>query len=372
MTYLANRDFMLEVAKGNIRDHTAVNKFGRTENADSGVLTDVWDRANSAQDQAIWVAPTEARAHTIVSTSASDVSSVATLTLAANASNNDTVTIDAKVYTFQTTLLDQNGNVLIGASASASIDNLIAAINLAAGAGTTYANVTTGNPTVVTALAGAGDTMTLYVATAGAIATTETGAQMSWGGAVAVEGASARTLRVYGLTDWDTAEVSEDINLKGVTGVVTANSYVIIHRMKVLTKGATSTNAGIITATALTDGSVTAHIKALEGQTQMAIYGVPSIQDAYMTNYHGSLNKNVKTAGANIHLLVNPEPDVELTNFLVKHTKGLVSVGVGDNDNQFKPYTKYSGPCIIKIQVLTDTADCDVDAGFDLILVENT
>lgn len=51
------------------------NKFGRTENADNGVTTDVWDRANATDDQAIWLAPTAPRIHSIVSGSADDKSS---------------------------------------------------------------------------------------------------------------------------------------------------------------------------------------------------------------------------------------------------------------------------------------------------------
>ena len=80
------------------------------------------------------------------------------LTFGANAGDGDIVTIDAKVYTFQTVLTDVNGNVLIGATASDSLDNLIAAIVLGAGAGTLYATSMTLHPTV-TAAAGAGDTM---------------------------------------------------------------------------------------------------------------------------------------------------------------------------------------------------------------------
>jgi hypothetical protein len=53
--------------------------------------------------------------------------------------NTETVTIGGKVYTYQTTLTDVDGNVLIGASAEASLDNLIAAVNLDAGAGSLYA-----------------------------------------------------------------------------------------------------------------------------------------------------------------------------------------------------------------------------------------
>ena len=72
----------------------------------------------------------------------------ATLTLAGVALNNETVVMAAKTYTFQTALTDVNGNVLIGADAAASIANLIAAITLGAGAGTTYAASMTVHPTM--------------------------------------------------------------------------------------------------------------------------------------------------------------------------------------------------------------------------------
>jgi hypothetical protein len=46
-----------------------------------------------------------------------------------NVSNNDTVTIGGKVYTFKTALTPLEGEVLIGASADASLLNLIRALN---------------------------------------------------------------------------------------------------------------------------------------------------------------------------------------------------------------------------------------------------
>lgn len=68
-----------------------------------------------------------------------------TLTLAANAANAETVVIGGKTYTFQTTLTNVDGNVAIGATAEASIENLYNAINLGDGAGTAYAAAMTEN-----------------------------------------------------------------------------------------------------------------------------------------------------------------------------------------------------------------------------------
>lgn len=126
-----------------------------------------------------------------VSLTLTAVAATGTLTLSANVSNLDSVTIGTKTYTFQTVLTDVDGNVLIGATASDSIDNLIAAINRSAGAGITYAESTIKH-TQVTAAAGAGDTMDVTAIIAGsagnAIATTETSATASWGNATLTGG----------------------------------------------------------------------------------------------------------------------------------------------------------------------------------------
>jgi hypothetical protein len=252
-------DPMLEIARGNVTGMSNVNKFGRTSNADDGVVTDVWDGANATDDQDIWVAPTQARVHAITSTSDAD-------------------------------------------------------------------SVTAGG---------------------------------------------ARTVKIYGLTSWDAAEVSETVNMDGVTGPNTVNSYVIIHRMEVLTKGATSTNVGVISATAAVDGTLTAQINAGIGHTQMAIYGVPSTQTAYVVFYYCSVIKTVAALNANISLRVNPEPDTESTNFLTKHTNSLETTGTSYINHLFRPYYAIAGPAIIKIQTNANRADTDVSAGFDLILVNN-
>jgi hypothetical protein len=79
---------------------------------------------------------------------------------------NETVTIDDTTYTFVATP-NAAYEVQIGGSASATLDNLIAAMQAGAGAGTVYGTGTVAHPTVTVA-AGAGDTMTLTANTPGA------------------------------------------------------------------------------------------------------------------------------------------------------------------------------------------------------------
>jgi hypothetical protein len=119
------------------------------------------------------------------------VSAGETLTLTGQPLDTETVTIDTKIYTFQTALTDVDGNVLIGATASDSLDNLIAAMNLAAGAGSTYAaSMTAGT---YTGAAGAGDTMDILATHGGSHhdgeATTQTLTNGTWGAAVTSGGA---------------------------------------------------------------------------------------------------------------------------------------------------------------------------------------
>jgi len=103
--------------------------------------------------------------------------STAVLTATDNPNEGDTVTVGATTYTFTTTV-DAANEVLIGATASDTLDNLIAAVNAGAGAGTLYGAGTVANASA-TAAAGVGDTVDFtsiaYGAATDAIASTTTG-----------------------------------------------------------------------------------------------------------------------------------------------------------------------------------------------------
>lgn len=109
-----------------------------------------------------------------------------TLTLTTNPLDTETVTIDGKTYTFQTTLTDVDGNVKIGASSTISAINLNAAIMVTSGGeGVAYAASTTVHPTVTSTQSTNTITVTAFTGpTRGnVIATTETLSDGSWGGA---------------------------------------------------------------------------------------------------------------------------------------------------------------------------------------------
>lgn len=120
--------------------------------------------------------------------------SSAVLTFAGNPANNDTVTINAKVYTFKTILTPAADEILIGGDADESLRNLIAAINAdPAGAGFYYGTGTAAHTTVFAEKVEGSNAMTVYSKTHGvnAYAVSESSANLSWsaanmsGGAVA-------------------------------------------------------------------------------------------------------------------------------------------------------------------------------------------
>jgi hypothetical protein len=243
------------VSLGYIPNMTTVNKYGRTTNADSGVQTDIWDRANATHNQATWVAPTAARIHAIVS------------------SNAET------------------------------------------------------------------------------------------GGATAV--------KIYGLTSWTTDEVSETVALTGTTPVNTVNSYVIIHRMVVTACGANGPNIGYITATAAVDGTITAQIEPLVGQTRMVIYGIPSTKTLCVQSFYLSIQRAQATAASNITMLQTVDVTVNPNVWLQNRTIGLNTTGTSSYQRPVFPALAVPGPVILKIAVDTNANDCDVSAGFGATLATN-
>lgn len=131
-----------------------------------------------------------------------DVAATNILTLVGQPNDGETVTVNGKVYTFQTVLTNVDGHVLISVvDVETTLNDFIAAVMLGAGAGTAYATSTTLHPTVA-AVAGAGSTVGLTAKTAGSagnaltLANTVTGASVT--GATFAGGiTTARALEFY-------------------------------------------------------------------------------------------------------------------------------------------------------------------------------
>lgn len=112
-----------------------------------------------------------------------------------NVTAADTVTIGGVVYTFRAAVGTTANEVLIGADASATLQNLYDAINAtAAVSGTKFGSLTVENPFVV-ATAKTATTVVVKARVVGAlgnfIATTESAVTLSWGAAVLASGSGS-------------------------------------------------------------------------------------------------------------------------------------------------------------------------------------
>lgn len=114
---------------------------------------------------------------------AAAVAANAALTFAGTGAADDTITIDNVVYTLKASVSAAN-EVLIGASATATAENLVAAINAAAGAGTAYGSGTDAHPTVTAANAAGVVTVTArnVGVNGNEIGFAESSADASWAG----------------------------------------------------------------------------------------------------------------------------------------------------------------------------------------------
>lgn len=147
------------------------------------------------------------------------VAATATLTSTGAFTDTQTVTIGGKTYTSQTSLTNVDGNFLIGANQTASHANLMAAVNLSSGAGTTYAAAMTRN-TQVKATSADGTHTVFAAKIKGAIgnqiATTETQTNASFGGTV-MSGGSGDVIEAlddiqdYGQVDSDVQQALDNI-----------------------------------------------------------------------------------------------------------------------------------------------------------------
>ena len=137
--------------------------------------------------------------------------------------------------------------------------------------------------------------------------------------------------------------------------------------------GTSQPNQGLITATATSDGTVTARIEVGEGQTMMAIYAIPSIETLYITQIGVITGKAGGASGlVDVNLYVNQEPDSQLLAYTLKHHTGLQTVGSSATPNIiFDPPKKIAGPAIIKMQSDSGTNNMDVAAWFNGYVVTN-
>jgi len=178
-------------------------------------------------------------------------------------------------------------------------------------------------------------------------------------------GTGMETVRIYGL-DADYNLIEEDVTMDGTTNVPTANAYTMIYRMTGLTAGSGGTNAGTVTATAVTDGTVTAQIEIGQGQTQLGVYQVPAGYTAYLGRYGGSTDG---AGGTNVAISVFGKPFGGMFN--LKHNITLRAGGSSAYTIDLEAPLVFTEKTIIKLRVTVDGDNNDVSGSFDVVLQRN-
>lgn len=164
------------------------------------------------------------------------VAATGTYTLSASnqPADGDTVVIGGVTYTFQTALSTGptvGYEVFIGAAQADTLNNLVAAINGAAGVGTTY-SVGTVAHTQVTAVRSTNTVVVtaIYAGTSSnAIATTETGTNSSWGAATLTGGDGGAGWRELGIIPGEWIFIGGDDAATQFTGTTNDPGYARAH-----------------------------------------------------------------------------------------------------------------------------------------------
>jgi len=208
----------------------------------------------------------------------------------------------------------------------------------------------------------AGGTLNL-ISTAGVATVVSTSANDDMGGS------GAEKIRIYGLDEnYDMQD--ELVELNGTSNVTTTGKWSFIHKMIVeqSANGAnTSFNAGNITATV--DGNVVAQINAGNNQTFMAAFMVPRNHEAFMYKFYTYIHDASSNAAPNMFIYRKPDSQPyqkEFSSSLRLNTTYSTTINVV---HDFLPPKKFTEKTIIKIVADVDVDDCDISAGFDLVII---
>lgn len=242
----------IELAAGNMPGYEFVHVEGKNPDIDTGSTPeDIWPNGG------LYVPPTQARVHDIASTSAEDSGTVVS----------------------SGTITEASLTKIIDSSADFSGDGVAV--------GDIVLNDNTQDHSLVT---GVGDTfLEVLPMHHGDINSVGENYRI-----VTADGTGAVVAHIKEGLDSNFDIKSEFVVLNGTSDVETTNSYTRINLMHIHGAGSNKSNVGDITATAQTDSTVTAIIKADEGESRNAFYSVPRGYDAYV-EIHGHLNRSTSS-----------------------------------------------------------------------------
>ena len=170
-------------------------------------------------------------------------------------------------------------------------------------------------------------------------------------------GNGARAITIEGLDDnWN--EISEYIQLEGVTPVTTTKSFIRINRAYIEEVGSGGVNAGIITIDATTSSTRQSSIQSGEGQTEKTQYTVPNGRTGYVTRFFSNVGKT----------------DDVIIRIMVKEfgkgwrAKRILTLYQSHMAIPLNSYIKLPAKTDIKIEAKAVTSTTAVSAGYDLYI----
>jgi len=178
-------------------------------------------------------------------------------------------------------------------------------------------------------------------------------------------GTGARTITIYGITV--AGLVSETVTMNGTTNVATANSYYDIYLMENATVGSGGTNAGVITATAQTDATVTNAILIGQHNSSMrAIRYIPTGFTGYLFDWNTSFYQSTAGYTAEVGIFMKYSGGV----WICHGVNTLVAQGNSAVARTFKPPMVIPAENWVKLMALTVSNNNTVVSGeFNLLIV---
>lgn len=177
----------------------------------------------------------------------------------------------------------------------------------------------------------------------------------------------ARIVHVYGVTS--SGLENETIIMNGLTPVSTTKEYIDIYIFHIDTAGSSNTNAGQITATAQTDGTITASINVNGYNTsRKAIRYIPTGYTGYLYDFDGGMQQATASSSADVYLLTKFDGEV----WLSRRFHGLSNSGNSHEKDDFKVPIVLPAGSWVKIQCTSVTNNnTKVQGGFNMILVQD-
>lgn len=184
-------------------------------------------------------------------------------------------------------------------------------------------------------------------------------------------GTGLRTAVVTGLVDWNTPEVSEIVTLNGLTPVNTANSYVCVNDITVVTCGTAGPNVGNIFVNAVTDGTTQAVMRAGDGRSTRAIYAFPSTQKIVFKRWAGFINRASGTGDfIELRFLVDLTPTASTACWINADQRTVTTYGSSAPNWPIDPPPTVQGPAILKVQGEGSRNNLSGGASFGFYLVD--